>query len=169
MDRLQKTSPARGVRAAVAVVAVLSAAALGLVAPGGAFGAGHSGSGAARVASGTRLVANLNGAREVPGPGDPNGTGRAVIRLHRALHKVCVRATWSHIGTPNAAHIHIGARGVAGGVKVTLSTAVTGGSHCKGSVSGKLIRRIKRHPGNFYFNIHTNAFPGGAIRGQLHH
>jgi hypothetical protein len=31
-----------------------------------------------------------------------------------------------------------------------------------------LIHRIKTHPANWYFQIHTKAFPAGAMRGQLH-
>jgi len=115
----------------------------------------------------THLSASLNGANEVPGPGDANGSGHARVTLHPATHKVCVNATWRRIGTPVAAHIHKGARGVAGPVKIDFTTAVTGGAHCK-HASGTLIRRIKNHPGNFYFNIHTSRFMAGAIRGQLH-
>lgn len=119
-------------------------------------------------AAGTQRMASLNGANEVPGPGDPNGRGHATVTLRPAMHRVCVDATWSRIGRPIGAHIHQGAAGVSGPVKVTLSSAVTGGSHCKGGVPSDLIRRIKKHPGNFYFNIHTNIYQGGAIRGQLH-
>jgi hypothetical protein len=113
------------------------------------------------------LTARLNGHKEVP-PADPNGTGTVTIRLRPGLGKVCARATWHRIGRPTMAHIHRGRPGVSGNVVVDLTGSVTGGSHCATGVSKSLIRHILLHPRRFYFNIHTNAYPGGAIRGQLH-
>ncbi len=167
MTTQRNTGPAGRVRGVVAIASVLGVATWGLAALPSAVAAGHPGSSAAAAAP-TKLVAGLRGAQEVPGPGDPNGTGRVVIHLRPAAHKVCANATWSRIGRPIGAHIHHGARGVSGEVVVDLSTAVTGGAHCATGVRAKLIKRIKNHPGNFYFNIHTNAYQGGAIRGQLH-
>jgi hypothetical protein len=34
-------------------------------------------------------------------------------------------------------------------------------------VKRSLIRAILRRPRRFYVNVHTNDFPGGAVRGQL--
>jgi hypothetical protein len=82
--------------------------------------------------------------------------------------KVCARATWHRIGTPMMAHIHRGRSGVSGNVVVDLTGSVTGGRHCATGVSRLLIRHIISHPRRFYFNIHTRAYPAGAIRGQLH-
>ncbi len=162
---IRPTGRGRGV---VAVASVLGMAAWGLAALPSAVASGHHSSSSASAAAVTKLVANLSGAQEVPDQGDPNGTGRAVVRLRPGAHKVCVNATWSRIGRPIGAHIHKGARGDSGAVVVDLSSAVTGGAHCATGVKSKLIKRIKNHPGNFYFNIHTNAYQGGAIRGQLH-
>ena len=152
----------RGV--ATGLVCGVGAAALVLVGVQAASAGHHT----AFARAATQRSASLNGANEVPGPGDPNGRGHATVTLRPGSHKVCVTATWHRIGTPLAAHIHKGARGVEGPVKVDLSSAVTGGSHCKGGVSTALIHRISNHPRNFYFNIHTNQFQSGAIRGQLH-
>jgi len=114
------------------------------------------------------LVANLRGSKEVPGPGDRNGRGRAVIKTNRAKAKVCVTAEWSRIGTPTAAHIHRGGRTVSGDVVIDFTGAVTGGRNCARDVSKRLIRNINQHPRRFYFNIHNERYPAGAIRGQLH-
>jgi hypothetical protein len=113
------------------------------------------------------LKAHLNGQNEVP-HADPNGTGNVTIRFRPAMGRVCAHATWRRIGTPIMAHIHRGRPGVSGNVVVDLTSSVTGGSHCVTGVSSALIRHILAHPRRFYFNIHTGAFPGGAIRGQLH-
>lgn len=113
------------------------------------------------------LTAHLNGRHEVPNA-DPNGTGDVVIRLRPALGRVCAHATWHRIGKPIMAHIHRGRAGVNGNVVVDLTGSVTGGAHCATGVSKALIHHIADHPRRFYFNIHTNAYPAGAIRGQLH-
>lgn len=113
------------------------------------------------------LTASLNGAKESPN-GDPNGTGKVTVRLRPAAGTVCATATWAHIGTPKAAHIHRGRPGVNGDVVVDLTGSVTGGTHCATGLRHTLIHRIAEHPRRFYFNIHNNAYPAGAIRGQLH-
>lgn len=114
-----------------------------------------------------RLHAHLNGSNEVPN-GDPDGTGAVTVRLRPAAGRVCAHATWQHIGKPVAAHIHHGRAGVSGPVVIDLTSSVTGGSHCATGVRKALIHRILVHPRRFYFNIHTSAYPAGAIRGQLH-
>lgn len=117
---------------------------------------------------GRPLSVALTGAAEVPGPGDPDGTGRAVIRLNQGQGEVCFELTVSNIAPATAAHIHSGAAGVAGDVVVTLTPPPTDGSS-KGCVSAgaDLIKDIRQNPGNFYVNVHNADFPDGAVRGQL--
>jgi hypothetical protein len=112
------------------------------------------------------LTAHLTGEKEVA-PGDGNGMGMVTVRLRPVLGKVCARVTYQRIGNPDAAHIHRGRRGVDGPVRVDLSGSVTGGPNCT-KAPRPLIRRILLHPRRYYFNIHTPAFPAGAVRGQLH-
>jgi hypothetical protein len=159
-----------GVRSAVIGAASLLAAAVVV----GPADAGHHAQAASKHASHSAsakvapmAVATLTGAKEVPGPGDPNGRGHVLITFKRVAGKVCANATWSRIGTPLAAHIHKGGPRVAGDVVVDLTSAVTGGAHCV-SAPRRLIKRIAAHMKRYYFNIHTGAFPAGAIRGQLH-
>ena len=117
-------------------------------------------------AGGRPLYATLTGAAEVPGPGDPDGTGKARIRLNQGQRKVCFKLSWENIATPTAAHIHIGPPDDFGPVVVPLFTAPTG-SGCVNGVARSLIKNIRKHPGRYYVNIHTGDFPNGAIRGQL--
>jgi CHRD domain len=120
-----------------------------------------------------RRHARLTGEKEVPGPGDPNGAGRATIKLHPRKGRVCYRLSWRRIGGPLAAHIHEAPRDEAGDVVVELFTiseplpfrAVKG---CVGGVARGEIRDIKEHPGRYYVNVHNTKYPDGAIRGQLH-
>jgi hypothetical protein len=118
-----------------------------------------------------KLRAGLSGAREVPGPGDANGSGNAKVTLKPRVKRVCFTISFSRIGRPAAGHIHRGGRSVAGPVVVTLFERANGVSSphsgCEGNVSRGLIRDIREHPGRFYVNLHNAAFPDGAIRGQL--
>ena len=115
-------------------------------------------------------VANLSGSFEVPGPGDPDGSGFAELALIPGREKVCWKLRAADITLPAAAaHIHRGAVGVAGPVVVTLSPPGADGtsSGCARDVSKALVREILRSSERFYVNIHTSDFPDGAIRGQL--
>ena len=118
-----------------------------------------------------RLRADMSGAREVSG-GDANGTGTAKLRLNRARRRVCFDIRVHDIDQVVAAHIHRGRRGVDGPIRVELIGEPQGAEDhftgCAKGVSRRLIRRINRHPRRFYVNVHTVAFPGGAVRGQLH-
>jgi hypothetical protein len=154
-----------GIRCAAVGAASLLAA--GVFA--GPADAGHreSAKAAADAKVAPMVVATLTGAKEVPGPGDPNGRGHVTITLKRAVGKVCANATWRRIGTPIAAHIHKGGPQVSGDVVVDLTSSVTGGAHCV-SAPRPTIKKIIAHPKRYYFNIHTARFQAGAIRGQLH-
>ncbi len=112
------------------------------------------------------VFANLDGANEVPGPGDPDGAGAAIVTLYPRTGKICAKVSVARIGEPVAGHIHAGRAGVAGPVVVTL-TGVTGGPQCTDGVNKALVRAIRDHPARFYVNVHTAAYPEGAVRGQL--
>lgn len=118
-----------------------------------------------------RLSADLTGAQEEPGPGDADGTGTALLKLGRNAGEVCYRLSWEHIANPTAAHIHEAPAGQAGGVVVTLfnqTVTHSGIQRCVKNVDPSLIDDIVEDPDGYYVNVHNQAFPGGAIRGQLH-
>jgi len=118
--------------------------------------------------SGRPLSATLTGAAERPGPGDPDGSGSAEVRVNPGQGQVCFDVRFTRIDTPVMAHIHRGVGGVAGPVVVNF--AVVGGNiaGCTSGVSRDLAMAIIRNPAGFYVNVHTATFPAGAIRGQLH-
>lgn len=105
----------------------------------------------------------LTGGAEVPGPGDTDGAGLAVITLDGTTLRYTV---WTqNIAAPTAAHIHIGAAGVAGDVVVPLNVnTLTNGT---ATISTTLADQIRANPSGYYVNVHNSDFQGGAVRGQL--
>jgi hypothetical protein len=120
-----------------------------------------------RRSLGDGLFTVLRGAAEVPGPGDPDGLGVAIITLGPRTGQVCAWISTSGITTPTAAHIHAGRTGIAGPVLIDLTTAVATNRRCVREVDPATIRAIRRSPDRYYVNVHTGEFPDGAIRGQL--
>lgn len=117
------------------------------------------------AAVGRPLTAHLNGANEV-GPGDPDGSGHANVTLNQGQGEVCFSIETSNVDNILAAHIHVGAAGVNGGVVVNLDWATTGGNGCV-EATAELIKQIRQDPSGYYVNVHSPEFPAGAIRGQL--
>lgn len=109
----------------------------------------------------------LTGANEV-GPGDPDGYGRAEISVSDGFGQVCweikdVRG----IDMPTAAHIHFGRAGTNGPPVFTLTKSTEGRwQGCKDAAEWTQ-NRLQGNPADFYVNVHTAAYPNGAIRGQL--
>jgi hypothetical protein len=116
---------------------------------------------------GRPLSATLTGAAEVPGPGDPDGSGEVHITLNQGQGLVCFQLSVADIATATAAHIHRGPVGVAGPVVVGLTPPASGFSSGCVSADPDLIKDIRQNPEGYYVNVHNSAFPAGAIRGQL--
>jgi hypothetical protein len=116
-------------------------------------------------------AALLSGSTEVPGPGDPDGFGYALVTLDAERGEACAAIFAAHIGTATAAHIHRGPVGGEGPVVIPFTSLPTEEdpivSGCTTGVERDLIERILANPGNYYFNVHNAEFSKGAIRGQL--
>lgn len=142
-------------------VVVGAVALIGLVSMAGVAGAG-----------GRPLSTDLNGAEEVPGPGDSNASGQADLTLNQGQGEVCFDISWSQIdGTVFAAHIHAAPTGVAGSVVVPLFEGTFSGtaevSGCV-PVARDTVKAISQNPSGYYVNVHsTPGFEAGAVRGQL--
>jgi hypothetical protein len=123
-------------------------------------------------AAATQLSAKLKGNEEVEG-GDKNGRGEAFVAVKKPKkRKLCFLVSWERIEPPTAAHIHKGAKGTNGPVKVTLFEAPDGVPDeaveaCVKKVPKKIARKLRKAPEKFYVNVHNAEFPDGAIRGQL--
>lgn len=119
----------------------------------------------------TTLVAELSGSEEVPGPGDPEGSGFSEITVDPDAGTVCYFIdvdTASVVLPATAAHIHRAAVGVAGPIVVTLTPPDASGS-ADGCVDADaaLLQSIVDDPAGFYVNVHNADYPDGAVRGQL--
>jgi hypothetical protein len=109
--------------------------------------------------------ATLSGAQEVPANASAaSGTGMLAVDPNtRALSGQVT--TTGVVGT--VAHIHAGAVGANGGVAVALSETSPG----VWSVPANTVLTVDQYKafqeGGLYFNVHSAAFPGGEIRGQI--
>lgn len=129
-------------------------------------------------AGGRPFEATLLGANETPSPtdpagsGDPNGSGTANITVNTGTGTVCYEITVANLDPVILGHIHEAPAGSAGPVRVdfslTQSDFVDGtASGCVLDVDRALAKEIAKDSDSYYVNIHTTAFPAGALRGQL--
>lgn len=112
-------------------------------------------------------MVKLTGTAEVPGPRDSKGSGTVKLTLNPEKGEVCYDLTVTNIQEVTAAHIHVGATDKAGPVKVGLEAPKNGAAKGCKSAEPALIQTIMQNPANYYVNVHTTAFPKGAVRGQL--
>lgn len=123
-------------------------------------------------AAATQLSAKLKGGQEVAG-GDTNGRGEAFVAVAKPKkRKLCFQLSWEKIEPPTAAHIHKGAKGANGPIKITLFEDPDGlpgdtVDGCVKKISKKIARKLRQAPEKYYVNVHNPEFPDGAIRGQL--
>jgi len=116
---------------------------------------------------------------ELEPSGDPDGSGTAELTVDLKTGTVCYDITVTGIGEPTEpaagignAHIHSHA---GGGIAVDLETQF---SEVEGAVDTyqasecvtaprQVLLDILLHPEDYYVNVHTDEFPGGAIQGDL--
>ena len=137
---------------------------------------------AAPVAEGGRkFVESLTGQAELDGgrvSADMDGRGTAHVTINVGQGRVC----WDLQDLANldpliASHIHNAPANAQGPIKISFfnfgePVDLEGCTEVPGTATFPFDRArlqdILQHPENYYVNVHTSAFPGGAIRGQLH-
>lgn len=118
------------------------------------------------LAGGRPLSTSLEASNEVP-PADSDASGFARVTLNQGLGEVCVDIEAGGFeGDVIAGHIHVGSSDVAGPVVINLGVNSANYSACVEADPG-LIKEIRQNPSDYYINVHSTAFPGGEIRGQL--
>ena len=120
------------------------------------------------------LFATLTGKKEVnqdtgkKNAGDPDGRGSATVLVDGT--KLCFAILVKNLDAPAAAHIHRGQPDENGPVVQALTAPSSGDPGASGAcidVTSSLARQVLKNPSRYYVNVHTAAFPRGAIRGQL--
>jgi hypothetical protein len=112
----------------------------------------------------------MTGAKEFPGPGDPDGTANGTLTLNDVTGEISWNFTFANIATPSAMHIHAGSAGQANPPLIDLGVATSGGTDTlidSTIASMSTVASILADPTAFYINIHNEQFIGGAVRDQL--
>ena len=136
----------------------------------------------AAPAAGAAFTADLSGKNPVP-PNSSTATGQATFTLSSDATSMTFELTVDNLTDVTAAHIHMGAAGAEGPIVVPLFTgpaktgAFTGvlaqgtltAADFAGDLQGKTMADLLAliEASNAYVNVHTKAFPGGEIRGQI--
>ena len=117
----------------------------------------------------TKLVVSANGANEAPNKGIATGTASGAFALNTTKNTICF-SNMKTKGLANVfgAHIHLGAWRIDGSIFITFEfTKFNKSVQTCTKVSHTVLVDIAKHPADYYFNVHTKDFPGGAVRGQL--
>lgn len=112
------------------------------------------------------LTAMLDGAQETPAV-TTTASGKGVVVVDPLTRAISGGVTFAGV-TPTAAHIHTGAMGVGGPVAVALMVGAGGTSATV--PAGTMLTQQQYDDllgGVLYFNVHSAAYAGGEIRGQL--
>lgn len=118
--------------------------------------------------------ASLLGANEIGDDGRRNAgddDGEGSFALSAGATNICYGYVVKAIDQPTVAHIHKAKAGKNADPLITLQAPDAGdpglASECLEDVSDAVVDDIIEHPRRYYVNVHTEAYPDGAIRGQL--
>lgn len=125
------------------------------------------------------LTIGMNGDREVDNPGDPDASGNITLSFFGAVDNPAVAypnepyvcwdlKTEDLDGDIIGLHIHEADRRSNGPVVADLLTTVDEDGCVSLIDADTTIDELKDDPRNYYVNLHTDAVPSGAMRGQFH-
>jgi hypothetical protein len=136
-----------------------------------AFSLAAVGGAAARSQADTlRIEADMTAANETPTPkgdvGNAQGTFTGTLTKSGTGGQLTWRLAFDGLsGNAIAAHIHVGAPGVAGPVRVPLCAPCTSGVTGTATITAEVLDAIMT--GRAYVNVHTPTNPAGEIRDQV--
>ena len=110
------------------------------------------------------FAATLNGASEAPTPNASTATGTATL-VYNSTTKIFTITVTHNIAAPTNGHIHKGAVGVGGPPVFPFTTFTSPIVYTSAALDATQEHDL--YDGLYYVNIHTAAYPGGEIRGQL--
>ena len=116
----------------------------------------------------TKLVSIATGANHMNGTGAMSGSAQASFYLNSKKSTICSSIKTKGLTDLAAAHIHKGEKAVDGPPFVTFDVMkFNSESRDCVKVAKVLFLDIEKNPSMYYFNIHTQAYFSGAVRGQL--
>ena len=107
--------------------------------------------------------AMLSGANEVPS-NTSKATGTSILTYNKSTKKFAIETTYAGF-KPLMGHIHMAAEGVNGAVIFPFTDVATSPIKLEGSLTDAQLKALENE--TFYVNLHSEAYPGGEIRGQL--
>jgi hypothetical protein len=113
---------------------------------------------------------NATGARVTGGKGIMTAASATGTITVSSNGQVCYSIKTSGLTGIVEAHIHVGALGTDGADVVTIPIR---GLNSKAKMAPcvntkeRVANAILANPAGYYLNVHTSAFPDGAVRGQL--
>ena len=111
----------------------------------------------------TTFLATLNGTSEVPSNASA-ATGTATLTFNTTTKIFTITVT-HNIAAPTNGHIHKGAAGISGAPVFPFTSFTSPIAYT--SVALDAAQEADLNANLYYVNIHTVAFSGGEIRGQL--
>ena len=133
-------------------------------------------------AAATRFTVTLTSANERPTPNSSTATGTATFTIDETAGTITYTVTVANIVNVIAAHIHVGRSDAAGPIVVNLLATTPPAGTINGQLTTGTITAASigtgvpitfasllalMRSGDIYTNVHTQANPGGEIRGQL--
>jgi hypothetical protein len=107
----------------------------------------------------------LTGAAVVPGPGDPDGSGTATVRVDTDHNEVCVTLTVAKID-PAVRVVLRRAKAGEAGEQVAAMKPPTSTPVCA-ATDAIVVADLQAAPGDFALVVVNETHPNGALRGQL--
>ena len=96
-----------------------------------------------------------------------SGGGNITLVVDPPKGTACYIMNVTGLQNVTAAHVHKGGPGETGGPVVPLTAPADGTAGGCSPIAADLAAALLANPGGYYVNVHTQAFPAGAIRGQL--
>jgi hypothetical protein len=146
--------PSRALLASTTALAGALTLTLGLAGPASAGGV-------------TVLHTKMTGAAQAPAAGDPDGRGNAVLRVDAATGEICYDVSTTRVDPLMAGHIHRKAAGASTGPVVQGFTQVSDRAFRGCVVNPTVAAGLLSDPAEYYVNVHDEAYPNGAVRGDL--
>jgi hypothetical protein len=114
-----------------------------------------------------KVSAHLTGSQETPkSKSKATGSFTGTVVEKGKSKTLKWRLTYKGLSGPGqAAHVHLGKKGVSGPVAVPLCGPCKSGAHGTAKITEKIVSALEHHKA--YANVHTAKYPNGEIRGQI--